>query len=185
MNNKPYVSKKTAKRIAKSIDELGYKPSAIARNLTAKDTRTIRIIIRDITNPFYNGIVRGMQRYIDDNNLNYFLLIKDLNNDESKIEEFIDYFIENRVVGIISTSNKIGPGKVKNLEKNKIYMSLVSRYHEEPDYVLDYVITDNFKGAYILTKYLLDCGHKNIGFLSGPLNTQTLIDRRDCYTKAR
>ena len=63
LNNKPYVSKKTKEKIQKAIEELHYRPSAIARSLVSKKTNKIGVIVLDITNPYQTETIRGIEEY--------------------------------------------------------------------------------------------------------------------------
>ena len=184
LNNLPYVSEGTAKIIKKAIIDLNYKPSAIARSLTIRKTKNIGLLIRDITNPFYNGIVRGIEEYIRQNNLEYCLFSVDLNNKDEDSDMYIERFLENRVSGILTTTDKISLKTIKYLKKIELPIIFVSRYVDYQCYDLDFIIVDNFKGAYMIADYVIKCGHKNIGIISGPLNTKTLIDRRNGFGKA-
>ena len=63
LNNKPYVSMKTRQKIQEAIEELHYRPSAIARSLVNKKTNNIGIIVLDITNPYQTETIRGVEEY--------------------------------------------------------------------------------------------------------------------------
>ncbi len=184
INRKPYVGKETAKKIEEAIIKLNYKPSAIARSLTFKKTRNIGVLIRDISNPFYSGIVKGIEDYIRNSDLNYNLLSVDLDNNDVDADKKIENFVENRVSGIITTTDKISLKMVKYLEEINLPIVLVSRYINNSNYKLDFIIVDNFKGAYMITDYLIKCRHKDFGFISGNLDTQTLVDRKEGFRKA-
>ena len=184
LNNKPYVSKKTALKIKQAIKYFNYKPSAIARSLTTRKTKNIGLLIRDITNPFYNGIVRGIENYIKQNDLSYYLFLVDLANNDEDTDKYIESFLENRVSGIITTTDKLSLKTINNIKGVNLPIVFVSRYIDYDNYNLDFVITDVFKGAYILTNHIIKCGHKNIGFICGPLNSKTLIDRENGFLKA-
>src|SRR5258708_35092324 len=58
----PSVPQSTRSRILKLATELGYQPNHPARNLRSSRTMTLACVIPDITNPFYPGLVRGLQR---------------------------------------------------------------------------------------------------------------------------
>ena len=184
MNNKGYISKKTAKRIEKVIKDLNYIPSEIARSLTTETTKNIGVLIRDITNPYHSEIVRGIREYIKQNNPEYHLLLADLNNNDKYSDENIKQFLKNRVAGIITTTEKISIKSIKYLEKINVPIIFISRYKDNPRYNLNYVILDNFKAAYMMTDYLIKCGHKDIGFVSSHLDTRTHIDREIGFKKA-
>ncbi|MCC6310008.1 MAG: LacI family DNA-binding transcriptional regulator, partial [Trueperaceae bacterium] len=61
VNGTGRVSEATRQRVRKAIDELGYQPNQLARSLTQGRTRTIGIVVPDITNPFFPEIVRGAE----------------------------------------------------------------------------------------------------------------------------
>jgi DNA-binding LacI/PurR family transcriptional regulator len=184
LNNKGYLSEKTAKRIGKIIKDINYIPSEIARSLTIKSTKNIGVLSRDITNPYHSEIVRGIRNYIGQHNLKYHISLVDLNNKDKDSNEYINQFLENRIAGIITTSDKINFKNINYLKKINVPIIFISRYIDKPSYNLDFIILDNFKGAYMITNHLIKCGHKNIGFISFHLDTKTLIDRENGFKQA-
>ncbi|HBG15795.1 MAG TPA: LacI family transcriptional regulator, partial [Firmicutes bacterium] len=61
LNNHPEINEETKKRIIKIAMEMGYQPNAIAQGLVKKETKTIGLIIPDITNPFFPEVARGIE----------------------------------------------------------------------------------------------------------------------------
>jgi len=59
INNSGYISLETRERVEKAILELGYVPNALARSLRFKQTKTLALVLTDITNPFFTTIARG------------------------------------------------------------------------------------------------------------------------------
>ena len=184
LNNKPYVSKKTQEKIHQAIEELNYRPSAIARSLVSKKTNKIGVIVLDITNPYQTETIRGIEEYITTHNLDYNIILIDMGTKEGLGDKYIDVLLENRVAGIATTSDKISPGYVKFLKKLKIPTIFIGRLVDVPDLELDYVTLDNKQGAYDMTKYLLSLGHRKIMYFTGPLDTNVTASRREGYRKA-
>lgn len=184
LNNKGYLSEKTAKRIGKIIKDINYIPSEIARSLTIKSTKNIGVLIRDITNPYHSDIVRGIRDYIGQQNLGYQMSLVDLNSKDKDSDEYINQFLKNRVAGIITTTDKISLKNINHLKKINVPIIFVSRYIDNPSLNLDFIILDNFKGAYMITDYMIKCGHKNIGIISCHFDTKTLIDRENGFKQA-
>ena len=184
INNKPYVSKKTKLKIAKAIDDLDFKPSAIARSLVRKRTNNIGLIVLDITNPFHTQVIRGMEEYINENNLKYNLILEDIIDKKELGDKNIDSFIENRVAGILSTTDQISIKYLNYLKNIKLPIVFIGRFVDSIDIKVDYVTTNNFKGAYLMTDYLLKLGHENIGYITGPLDSRVVINRFNGYKKA-
>ena len=59
VNDWPYMTDETRQKVQKAIDELGYRPSALATSLRTGQSKNIGVVIPDITNPFYGQVVRG------------------------------------------------------------------------------------------------------------------------------
>ena len=53
INNSGYISQKTRERVEAAVEELGYIPNTLARGLRSKQTKTLALIVTDITNPFF------------------------------------------------------------------------------------------------------------------------------------
>lgn len=179
LNNIPYVSTQTAEKIRKAIKELNYKPSIIARSLTTNRTNTIGLIIWEITNPFFPDIIKGVEDYATE--LGYKILLVDIKDKSELIDSYIDSLKESSVDGIISASNAISKKYINNLRKEKFPFVFVS-VSSESDF--DYVDIDNFKGAYLITEYLINLGHKKIAHISGDIKTSDAISRIGGYKRA-
>ncbi len=184
LNNKPYVREGTKKKIQKAIDELHYRPSAIARSLVSKKTNKIGIIVLDITNPYQTEVIRGIEEYITRNHLDYNILLIDMGTKEGSGDKYIDTLLENRVAGIATTSDKISDKYVRFLSKLHVPTIFIGRLVDVPGIEIDYVTVDNQKGAFDMTNHLLEIGHRKIVHLTGPMDTNVTSARLKGYTKA-
>lgn len=182
MNNKGEISEATKKRVLGVIDELNYKPNALARGMITKKTRTIGLILPDICNPFYPDVARGVEDGASKFNYNIFLCNTD--NSTKKEKNYINILIEKRVDGIIFTSS-LSPKQdnIINLKKSGIPVVYMDRRVEYPDEI-NGVYINNFVGGYLATKHLIDLGHTKIGCITGNLKTLDSIERFEGYKKA-
>jgi len=183
INNKPEgVSSETRDRILKLVEEFKFQPSMIARGLVTKKTKTIGLIIPDITNPFFPQLVRGAEDYA--NKLGYNIFLSNSDKSVMKEEKYLKAFVEKSVDGVILTSNiSATDSHFKLLKENNIPCVLMDRPVEYEDYEAG-VFLDNIKGAYIATKFLLDHGHEKIVLIDGPLSVATSVNRLEGYKKA-
>jgi len=74
INNSGYVKQETRDKIYQIIKENNFVPSAVARNLSTKDTSTIGVVIPDIGNEFFASIISGINEVAEQNGYNIFLL---------------------------------------------------------------------------------------------------------------
>ncbi len=181
---KPYVSKNTRKKIEQSILQLNYKPNLVARSLVSKKTNKIGLIVFDIKNPYQTEILSGIEEYIYQKNLNYRTLFVDMSIGEETGDKYIDSLLEDRVDGILSTSDKLSRVCLSYLQDINIPIIFIGRYPDHSDMDINFVTVDNYMGAYLLIRYLMDQGHRNIGYISGPLDTLVTQNRLKGYKAA-
>lgn len=184
INNKPYVSKKTSLKIEDAINKLDYKPNLIAKSLAKRKSYSIGLIIRDIENPYYGGIIRGIEEYIEKNNSDYHLILTDIKNISDLADDFFDYLIQRKADGIITTTENISFKCLVNLKKNNVPIIFNGCYRKEKDFNFSYVGINDFQGGYMMTEYLLNMGHKDIMVISPTFLLSFANDRFDGYKKA-
>ncbi|MGB9779554.1 LacI family DNA-binding transcriptional regulator [Caldanaerobacter sp.] len=182
INNKPEgVSEETRQKILKLVRELGYQPNAIARGLVTKKTKTIGLIIPDISNPFFPDIARGVEDSAHIYGYNVFLCNTDDNLE--KESEYIKALKEKYVDGIIFTSSSIPKHEhIIELVESGIPVVIMDRRVDSEN--IYGVFLDNYEGGYIATKHLIDLGHEKIGCITGPLHTKSARERLEGYKKA-
>lgn len=180
INNSSYVSDHVRTKVNTAIEELGYVPNVIARSLKSKRTNTIALVITDITNPFFNILARGVEDAAFKAGFNVIIC----NTDESQEQEdnYIQLLLQKRVDGILLVPAETHSQSIELLRKHNTPVVIIDRYVENDG--VDMVRGDSESGAYQLTKFLIDLGHKRITLLSGPDKVSTSIDRVRGYTRA-
>lgn len=183
INNKPEgVSKETRENILRIIKESGFQPSMVARGLVTKKTKSIGLIITDIANSFYPLLVRGVEDYA--NQFGYSLFLCNSDNNPEKEKGYINVFIEKSVDGVILSSSMNETSFHYNILKSKnIPLVVLDRCVEGDQYDAS-VFFDNARGAYIAVNYLINKGHRNIAFISGPKSLIISKHRLDGYRMA-
>ena len=181
INGKKDVKPETRERVLKAIEEIGYVPNSLARSFVLQRTRTIGLVITDITNPFFTTLARGVE---DTAMRNQFSVIF-CNTDEDPEKEvlYLELLARKRVDGVIlaSASGKRTP--LKSILIRNIPVVLIDREIEGLDDV-DIVKGDSVYGAYLLTKHLIELGHRRIGIIVGSKNISTAEDRVEGYKRA-
>jgi len=155
----------------------------IERNPNTKSQTIVGLLLPDIRRGYAPILARGVQDEAAKNK--HSIILCDTDDLFVRADFHADRMVENSVSGIIfvptavsNTQNKIILDKFK---KNKIPVVLVDRTIPYMD--MDYVTTDNVKGAYQLTEYLIKRGHKRIAItLSTLISTES--DRLNGYKQA-
>lgn len=161
VNNSKAVRPKTKAKVLEAIEELGYKPNAIARSLKVKNTMTIGIMVPDISNQFYPEVVRGIEDVANMYEYNIFLCNTDLDND--KEIQYFSVLEEKQVDGIIFMGGIISDELGKRFKDSGIPIVLIGTdYKEYPS-----VTIDNMQASKDVIKYLINKNHKNIAMITG------------------
>ena len=74
MNDKPGVGEETRQQIRELANEMGYRPSQIARSLATRQTSSIGLVVPDIANPFFAQIARGAEDAAFEHHYSLFLI---------------------------------------------------------------------------------------------------------------
>jgi LacI family transcriptional regulator len=160
---------------------MGYITNTIAGVLRSRVTRTIAIILGDISNPHFGIMAKEVE--ITARRHSYNTLV--LNTDEKyEVEEQAIYSaLSKKVDGIILCPTQRKMEAIKVLKKNGIPFVLWGRYfEEEPE--TDYVICNDFRGGYLATQHLIERGHRDILCLTGPGYISSARERLAGYQKA-
>ncbi len=181
INSPAQVAAETRQRVELAIAELGYVPNGLARGLQKGRTRTIALIVSDISNPFFTLIARGVEDVAQRNG--YAVILG--NSDEliDKERQYVDVMLRNRVDGILIAA--AGRGSRKTLEtigRQGTPFVLVDRDVE--GVVADTVEGDNTGGARMLTEHLLELGHRRIAIVTGSAEVSTARERLEGYCQA-
>lgn len=115
LNGVEVVNEDTQKRVRDAVEKLGYRPNIIARSLKTQKTRTIGILIPDISNSLYPEIVRGIEDVANIYNYNIILCNSDLNLDKER--EYIYILKEKMVDGLLFMSNSLDDDVLGILQK--------------------------------------------------------------------
>jgi LacI family transcriptional regulator len=171
---------RTAEAIRAAIEALDYTPSTIARSLKTGRHNAIGVVVPDITNPFFAGLVRGIE---DEARVNGYDVILG-NSDESPTqEEALVQALITRVDGLIVAPIIEEDQSILALSKTTVPVVLVDRsVTSATNY--DSVLVDNIGGIALAVEHLVKLGHTRIGFISGPLSSTPGRARHTGYVVA-
>jgi LacI family transcriptional regulator len=180
INRSGYISQDARVRVEAAIAELEYVPNTLANSLRFKQTKTLALILTDITNPFFTTLARGVEDVASDAGFSVIFC----NTDESEIEqdEHLTVLMKKRVDGILLVPAESAAASMAFVRQRTVPVVVLDR--RVPNGGMDTVRCDSEQGAYELTRLLLELGHTRIAMLSGPLGVSTAADRIAGYRRA-
>lgn len=161
LNDIDVVNDETKKRVMEAIKKLDYRPNIVARSLKTQRTRTIGIVVPDISNQLYPEIVRGAEDVSNIYDYNVILCNTDL--DEEKEIEYLKVLREKMVDGVIYISHSLKEEVFKVLNDLKIPTVLIETKGKNDEFPS--VVIDNEKAAYDATTYIIEKGNKKVAFV--------------------
>jgi LacI family transcriptional regulator len=180
INNSGYISQETRERVERAIVALGYVPNALARGLRFKQTKTIALVLTDITNPFFTTLARGVEDTASEQGFSVMFC----NTDESQSEETEHLYVllQKQIDGVLLVPASGSAESVSLLQERGTPVVVLDRRISGTR--VDTVRSDSELGAYQLIQHLLDLGHTHIAVLGGPPTVSTAADRVAGYHRA-
>jgi LacI family transcriptional regulator len=169
-----------AKRIKKAAAELNYQPNLIAKSLKMGKTKTIGLIVADISNPFFSTIAR----IIEDEAKKHGYVVIFGSSDESaeKQRDLIDVFSTRLVDAFIIAPAEGTENQIETIIKRGVPVVLVDRFF--PNLKVDYVHINNFNASNKAVKQLIKNGRRKIGMLAYDTTQSHMQDRKQGYKAA-
>ncbi len=177
------MTEETRRRVLATIDRLGYRPNRLAQSLATNRTRTIALVISELTNSLYPPVLLGAEAAC--RAAGYDLLLASAPDVEAE-RRTIEVLLDKRVDGLILFSSS-----VLDIDNEHLFRAqragppvVVINRHLPDDAPLDQIRFDHFGGARQATRLLLDLGHRRIAHIAGPSGRFTGRLRRAGYEAA-
>ncbi|MGG1662057.1 LacI family DNA-binding transcriptional regulator [Brevibacillus sp. NRS-1366] len=181
LNNTRFVSPERRERVLSSIKELNYVPNAVARGLRAKSTKTLGLVLSDITNPFYPKLAKGCEDAAQA--AGYSIIIFNTNVQRSRILSAVSHIREGKVDGLIFASTLQSDSDIVQDLIEEGY-PIIFAHRRVYGIQADSVFEDNVGGMTSAVRYLQSLGHKKISMLTGMNGCSVSNDRKETFVKA-
>lgn len=178
LNGVKKVSPKTKEKVFEAARELNYRKNGFASSLKSTSTKTIALILSDLSGPFYSELIRGVQDVATDNKYD-LIACSSIGGEKSTAAKFL---LEHRVDGCIVLASNITDDMLKRAVNGNFPVILLDRGPLANSTVQ--VKVDNKSGGYKATEYLIKKGHHDIAFVSGPSDSQDNLQRFAGYREA-
>ncbi|MBB5323509.1 LacI family repressor for deo operon, udp, cdd, tsx, nupC, and nupG [Anoxybacillus tepidamans] len=179
LSNSGNVKKETTEKVLEAIQKLNYQPNILARQLRKLETKTILVVVPDITNTFFSKILRGIEHVAIEND--YEVLLGDTGNNVERERVYLDILRQKKADGMILLTARLESHLLEEIA-SEFPVVLACEYLEGS--TIPTVSIDNVSSARKATEYLINLGHRRIGFISGPLNVILSRDRLKGFRQA-
>ncbi|RFU66631.1 LacI family DNA-binding transcriptional regulator [Peribacillus glennii] len=179
ISNSGTVKKDTTERVLKAIESLNYQPNILARQLRRSETKTILVVVPDITNTFFSKVLRGIESVAIDSG--YQVLLGDTLNDAERESGYLNILRQKKADGMILLTAKVDGQVVEDIAK-QYPVVIACEYTEGSE--IPTVSIDNVSSARKAAEHLITLGHRRIGTITGPFDSVLGRDRLKGFQQA-
>ncbi|WP_068093585.1 LacI family DNA-binding transcriptional regulator [Novosphingobium rosa] len=171
-------------RVQQAIEEMNYAPDAIARQLRRRSNETIIVIVPEIANPFFSGILQSIENVAHD--LGYRVLIGETQGKQERLDYYAD-MVQTRVADGLILLGSLLPRIVTDVLKagrTEPPIPLVLACERFDGLDCPNVVIDNVAAATLAVEHLIESGRKRIATIMGPPENPLTVDRLQGYRAA-
>lgn len=182
LNNKPTVSPQTRELVNEVIRHLNYRPNEIARSLSIRRTKCIGLVIKEIDNPYFAKVMKGVFDVCCE--MGYTVLLGSSELSPNQELKSVQTLTHRHVDGLIISplqGDDIDFSYLGNLLRENYPLVMLGSVK---NYITNTVDIDNVKAAYEAVSYLIKLGHTSIAYFSGPAHSAHSQDRLEGYRQA-
>ncbi|MBC3869348.1 HTH-type transcriptional regulator GntR [Undibacterium oligocarboniphilum] len=173
------VSASLRERVEQAVAELGYVPNRAARALASAQSNVIAVLVPSLSNAVFTEVLAGIQDVLDADN--YQLLIGNTRYSDAEEEKLLGIYLQSNPDGILLSGMTHSPRVEQMLQASQIpVVSMMDLAESGQAFAVGF---SQFQAGYTMTRYLLDKGHRRIGFMGAQLDERTL-KRAEGYRKA-
>lgn len=165
LNNHPDIREETKLQVMEAIKAFNYRPNAIAKGLIQKKTFTIGLMIPEISDPFFSDLANAIEETLSEHG--YQVVYGNTNRNPDKEKQFVANAIERRFDGLIVTPDNFDDEMIELL--SGLQMPVVFLRRRTPAGLsMPCVDVDHYEAATVAVNYLIELGHRQIGFIGMP-----------------
>lgn len=174
------VNPGTVERVRQAADQLGYRVNGMARALRRRRTLIVGMVVPDITSPVFPAVVRGAEDVLSQ--LGFSLLLSSTDGDPAKARAQITAMLESRADGLLLGTARREDPLVDEFAAVGTPIVLVNRMMDRGG--MPAVVADDYYGIQAAAEHLGQLGHREIGFVGGPLSLSTASQRLAGFEQA-
>ena len=180
LNNRDHVKAETREAVMKAMASLGFVANQQARSLAGGPSQVIGLLVHNLSTSYIGEIVRGIDAELEA--ANYDLMLYTTHRRKLKESAYVGAITRGMADGLLLVLPRNSEEYLRSLRAREFPYVLID-HQGNGDYERSVGAT-NWQGAYDATRYLIELGHKRIGFVTGVMELGCAVDRLAGYRQA-
>jgi len=177
------MTSETKRRVEQAIAELGYRPSPVARQLRTGRTTVIGLVVPSVANPFWGALAQSVESAAV--SVGWQVLLCNSERIRERERGYVEELWSAGVRSVVLGSSLPSLDHLNHIISSGLRLIAFDREPQTGDPPgITNISIDNYEGARMATEYLLELGHRRIGFISGPIATVSRRRRLAGYKRA-
>ena len=174
------LSDEVVKVVRETAERMDYRPNRLAAGLRTRRTKTVGVVIPDISNPLFPPIVRGVEKVLEPSG--YVSIIANTDGRRDREQAMVGVLLEHGVDGIIHAAAERDDPIFEEVRRAGVPIVTVNRALQDPS--VPGVVNDDAGGIALMMAHLVGLGHRDIAHIAGPEHLSTGIIRLDAFRAA-
>ncbi len=172
LNGVGELSSETREAVVRAAQALDYRPSPLARSLRTRQSKTIGLVVPTVTHSFYAAVTNGAQTTLQQHG--YRLILVDSGEDPETLTAAVQTLLDHEVDGILMSTAPVGAEQFNALLERTpcVFIDELA-----PGAGVGNVVLENERGMEMLVDHIAGHGHTRIGFLGGPNDRTSGVER--------
>ena len=180
INNNSLVSEKTKLKVLEAMKKLNYRPNTVAQSLASNRSNSVGLLVSELHGSFYGSMMSDIELALRE--FGKHAIITAGHSDEKSEKEGVEFLISRSCDALILHVEALSDEYLIELKTRNIPFVTVNRYI--PEIAANCICLDNEVGGYIATKFLLQQGHRDIAYISGPMWKDDAKSRYEGHLRA-
>ena len=169
-------------KVMNAARELGYEPNALARSLITGRSQIIGLVISQLDNLFYPGVLDQLSRTLQAEGFHLLMFVTDDADADSLVATMLQYRVDGIVLGAVSLSSALAQRCTDAGIPVVLFNRILARRRGQA--AVGSVRGDNARGGRLLAEHLIAQGHRRIAFIAGREDSSTNLERERGFMKA-
>lgn len=179
LHDHPAISDETISRIKDLAVSMGYVPNATARGLKTHRSHAVGVIVSNIDDPFWSEVMHGVDDVLHP--AGYSLIMAETHRNKQREKEVVLMMVQRGVDGVILLAPQFSSEQSHMLHTYGLPMAIVN--NEGAGEYQHLIYNDNLQGITLITRHLIDLGHRQIAYLGNTLGGLTNTERERGFTE--